>query len=138
MKEAERLFTAIQKLADKITDLKKSVTQVSNYQDISVASLHYLDAIDKLNTPTLVELSEELQLSKPSVTIMVNKMIASGHVIKEKHPEDSRSVILTLSDKGHEVVSRCRDAFKHLAVDATTRLTPEEMNILIVLLNKIS
>ena len=47
---------------------------------------------------------EHLHLSGAFVTIEVNKLVKSGLVRKEPHPEDGRRVLLTVTDRARELL----------------------------------
>ncbi|MBM7624265.1 MarR family winged helix-turn-helix transcriptional regulator [Sporohalobacter salinus] len=101
--------------------LKKSLVQIINYfislqkqkkeeflkdelSSLTVNHFYYIDAIEKLKKPTFTDLAEELNVTKPSVSTMVNKLIAEGYVYKERSVEDGRVFHLYLKDKGKKII----------------------------------
>lgn len=51
-------------------------------------------------TYTMKELAERIHRTKPTVTVLVDKLIDYGYVLKEKSSEDSRVTFITLTEKG--------------------------------------
>ncbi len=46
------------------------------------------------------ELAEQLQLAPPTVTALTRRLVQTGLVARSSHPDDSRSVLLHLTDAG--------------------------------------
>ena len=54
-------------------------------------------------TYTMKELAEKIHRTKPTVTVLVDKLVALGYVTKEKNGEDSRNTWIRLTKKGEEL-----------------------------------
>ena len=50
---------------------------------------------------TVTELSQDLDITLPSVTAMVKRLTAKGYLVKQKATEDGRRVIIRLTDAGY-------------------------------------
>jgi len=46
------------------------------------------------------DLAEKIHRTKPTVTVLVNKLVELGYVTKDKSYEDSRVTFITLTEKG--------------------------------------
>jgi DNA-binding MarR family transcriptional regulator len=62
-----------------------------------------LETIEHLSNPTPTELSRELNISKPSVSVAIDKLVAAGYVRKVQSDEDRRSFHIHLTSKAGEV-----------------------------------
>ena len=51
---------------------------------------------------TVTEISQELDITLPSVTSMVNRLANKDYVVKERASEDGRRVIIRLTDAGYQ------------------------------------
>ena len=51
---------------------------------------------------TVTVISQELDITLPSVTVMVKRLTAKGYLIKQKAPMDGRQVIIRLTDEGYQ------------------------------------
>ena len=51
---------------------------------------------------TVTELSQDLDITLPSVTAMVKRLTAKGYLVKQKATEDGRQVIIRLTDAGYQ------------------------------------
>ncbi len=132
------LLTVFQDLSSKIHEIKEQAFRRSDCQDLSVANLHYIDVISTLHNPTFVELAKKLGLSKPSVTIMVNKLLEKGYVQKTRSPDDGRVFYITLTAKGRKIATSYHEAQQKVVEYISSKLTPKDVETLIVLLTKIS
>lgn len=94
--------------------------------DITAAQFKVLITIDKgVSSP--VEISRRLMMDAGAMSRMIDRMVKRDLVLRATHPQDKRQVVLTLSEKGHEIC----DQFQHrdlslLLGDLTSNLTPEE------------
>lgn len=52
---------------------------------------------------TMQEIAAKIHRTKPTVTVLVNKLAELGYVQKEKSDTDSRVTYITLTDKGREL-----------------------------------
>jgi DNA-binding MarR family transcriptional regulator len=76
------------------------------------ALLHVMVA-ETAGTPlTAGELRSRMGMSGAAITYLVERMIASGHFLRESDPSDRRKVILRVADDGRTVA---RDFFTPLA-----------------------
>jgi DNA-binding MarR family transcriptional regulator len=66
---------------------------------IELAALEHLDALGGL-TPG--ELGHRLGLTSGGVTALTGRLIDAGYVTRERHPEDGRMRVLTISPVGAE------------------------------------
>jgi DNA-binding MarR family transcriptional regulator len=51
-------------------------------------------------------MGERLQVHPTSVTSIVDRLEAAGHVVRRRHPEDGRAVLAEITDAGRAVVER--------------------------------
>ena len=52
----------------------------------------------------LGKMGERLQVHPTSVTSIVDRLEAAGHVVRRKHPQDGRAVLAEITDSGRAVV----------------------------------
>ena len=136
MNRAEKLISVIQKIAGNLRELKEKEIDNMNLQDFTFAYFRYLEAVNKQGNPTFIELTEKLQLSKPTVTIMINKLIDKGLISKERSREDGRIYNLSLSEKGKHIVETYNAIYEKYINQIANRFNDKEMEILISLLER--
>ena len=52
---------------------------------------------------TMQNLAKQINRPKPTVTVLIEKLVACGYVVKEKSAEDNRVTLIKLSAKGWEL-----------------------------------
>jgi len=78
-----------------------SETEVRKF---SSQDYYYLTTIYYMNGPNFSEVAERLNLTKPAISAMVNKLSCMGLVNKIQSVDDKRMHYLHLTDKGKKIV----------------------------------
>lgn len=102
--------------------------------------LHYLHH-KKRHGNTLVTLSsigEELRLSPPSVTLLLNPLEKHGYLTRVRDLEDRRVVFAEISDKGIKAVQDLYEQFLHNAKVMVSLLGETDTRTFIDLMNKLT
>lgn len=117
------------KRADEVLDIK-------DYSKISISHLDYLDVIKRKGKPTLGEIAEELNFTKPSVTIMINKLIKQDFVRKVQSEDDKRVYYVELTNLGEELIEIQLNVYLDFANKLEQILDDDEVERLEGLLSK--
>lgn len=120
-----------------ITEAEERAKENSDARDLTSTQINYLETIQQLGNPNITELSASLGLKKPSVTIVVDRLIGKGCVYKTHSDEDRRSSHLHLTEVGRQINMRHDYAHDYLAELVTKKLDAEQLNTFSELLNKI-
>ncbi|MCF8395675.1 MAG: MarR family transcriptional regulator [Melioribacteraceae bacterium] len=136
MNKAEELLITIQGIAKKIREIKEKELASAELQDFSMASFRYIEEIHNLKNPTFVELTNKLNYSKPTVTLMVAKLIEKGFVTKTKSKGDGRVYYLGLSAKGEKIIESYNKVYSSFINEISSRYDSKEMDTLISLLKR--
>jgi DNA-binding MarR family transcriptional regulator len=89
-----------------------------------------------MKNPTLSELAQKLNITKPSASVMIDRLKDHGYLIKVKSDNDRRSAHVHLTDKGEKAAQVHTEVHEEIAKLLSKELTKSEKEILIVLLNK--
>jgi DNA-binding MarR family transcriptional regulator len=84
------------------------------------------------------DLASYLGISSASTTVLVDRLVASGHVSRSPHPRDGRAVVLTVTDDAH---GSMRDTFGEMhrrMMDVARGLDPHEAEIVTAFLQRMS
>jgi len=131
------LADAISYLSDLIEKvLEKTISQV-DFIDLTQQQLRYLQVIVRMKNPTLSELARELDLTKPTVTVLVDKLVEKGYVKRMKSDKDRRSMHLHINKKGSKISILRETAYQRMAEKISSGLSETETAILTELLKKI-
>jgi len=121
-------------LIDKV--LEKAVNQV-DVTNLTPQQLHHLQVIVKMKNPSLTELAGELGLTKPTVTVLVDKLVEKGYVKRVKSDRDRRCMHLHIDKKGKKLQDLRKTACQQIAEKISSSLSEAETKALTELLKKI-
>ena len=54
----------------------------------------------------LGKMGERLQVHPTSITSIITRLVASGHVVRRQHPEDGRAVLAEITPEGRSLVEQ--------------------------------
>ena len=106
---------------------------------LSINEIHFLEAVGEgcREGCTVSKLASMLGVSKPSVTVMVNKLEKKGYLEKLNNQEDGRSVMVTLTREGALVNSYYQYFRRRMVKKINDGLTDQEKEFLVKAFEKI-
>ncbi|MFW6320043.1 MAG: MarR family winged helix-turn-helix transcriptional regulator [Bacillota bacterium] len=105
---------------------------------LSMSEVHVLEAIEKTKEPTMSNIAKRLRVTVGTLTTSVNRLVQKGYCKRGGVKDDRRKVVITLTDKGEEVL-RIHEAFHDEMIDAVVEdMHLEENTVLIDALEKLS
>jgi len=131
------LKEAIRYLSDLIEKILSETIDLSDFDDLTRQQLRYLQVIVKLKNPTLTELARELGLTRPTVSVLVDKLSEKGYVQRVHSDEDRRVMHLHVEYKGKKIQTLRETAHQRLAEKISAGLSETETATLTKLLKKI-
>lgn len=132
------LNTLISYLSDLIEEVLSKTFNSYDIEDLTQQQLHYLQVIFRLHNPTITELSRELKLTKPTVTVLVNKLVSKGYVRRVPSDSDRRVTHLHIDEKGKIIEQIRKLAYKQLEKRIGSELNEAEIAILTDILKKLA
>jgi DNA-binding MarR family transcriptional regulator len=133
----EKMIDIIARLSNMVVQTEEVAKEKFDLTGLTLTQLHYLETIYTLSNPNLTELAISLKLSKPTVTVAIDKLIEKNYVFKVQSDEDRRSTHLHLTEKGKQINQIHELAHKTISDSICQKLNSEEQHLLIGLLNKI-
>jgi len=131
------LLEIISVLSNMIGQMEEASKEQFNLSSLTHTQLHYLENINSLGNPNITELAIQLKLSKPTVKVTVDKLIEKNYIFKVQSDEDRRSAHIHLTEKG-KLINQMHDyAHRRIAEFLSQKLNKEELDELILLLNKV-
>lgn len=93
---------------------------------------------DKGTTGTTVtEISKMLQVTSPTVTQMLNSLIAAGYLIRTADKNDRRITEITLTDKGDQIAQKAVKRYSAIFTGMIDHLGKEKSDQLVEMLNEV-
>ena len=116
---------------------KEEIVGKGDYTDVTVSQLIYLEAIFQMDSPTVSDLADYLDVSRASASIGVRKLIESGLATKTQSADDHRIHHVTLSERGTRLIEAEIRALSDFQERVTSALSDEEVAQLIEIFTKI-
>lgn len=132
------VLDTVEMISQLMGELESKAFNQEGFSDITLNQMLYLETIARLEQPTFGDIAEQLEVTRPSVSAIVKKLINLGYVNKEQSPDDGRVFYLHLTEKGIRFNELHSEVHQILAQRIIQRLNPEEIKDLAVLLTKIS
>jgi len=127
----------IAKLSAYMSRMEEEAKEQFNFKDLTLTQMHYLEMISELQNPNLTELAVAMKLTKPTITVLVDKLIEKELVYKVQSDADRRSTHLHLTERGKLINQMHEYAHRRIAEQIEQKIDAEEMAQLILLLEKI-
>ena len=83
---------------------------------------------------TLGELSRRMMVSNGNITGLVERLVESGHIVREPHPTDRRIAYVKLTEAGHAAFAEMAAEHAGWVADLFAGLPPGELHTLLRLL----
>ncbi len=116
--------------------LEDELKKESEIRELSVNQLHCIELIMEKGNPGLSELARSLKITRPSVTVMIDRLEDHGYVRRVRSDTDRRSAHVHLTDKGVRAGQLHDTLHRDIASMLTSALSEQEKEIMVVLLNK--
>lgn len=133
----ERIVNVIAKLSYSLGDMEEQAKEYFDLKDLTVTQMRYLEVISDLGNPNITELASELQITKPTVTVGIDKLIERQYVCKVQSDEDRRNSHLHLTEKGEQINSMHAYAHERFSELIKETLEPQEIETLVQILEKL-
>lgn len=115
-----------------ILRVEENILKRSDQTDLSISEIHMLEAVGKGKgrRRTISELAEVLNITLPSVTVAINKLMKKGYVEKVRGEEDGRIVYVSLTRQGRRIDSAHRYFHESMVRSIIRDMTESEMQAL--------
>ena len=131
------LAEIIERLSKSMHDHELEVTALSEFSNLSVTQIHYLDTIRHLNKPTISELAKHQHVTKPTATFALDRLEQSGYIKKVPSKEDGRVSNIHLTEKGLRISDLHDEIHQGYAEYFKEALNGKELKLLVGLMNKV-
>ena len=115
-----------------ILRVEENILKRSDQTDLSISEIHMLESVGKGKDRrrTISELAEVLNITLPSVTVAINKLMKKGYVEKVRGEEDGRIVYVSLTRQGRRIDSAHRYFHESMVRSIIRDMTESEMQAL--------
>lgn len=126
------------KVSRVIREEKEKVINRDEISKVTYMQFNILYWIDALENPTITDLSNATNMTKPTMTVHIQNLERLGLVYKEKSELDKRKTIVHISEMGKKIQEGENNAFLRIESMVRNKLTAEEADVFRELLEKLN
>ncbi len=93
--------------------------------------------IDKRSEITMTELAEYIHAPMSTATGIIDRLVKNGYIKRERSEEDRRIVVLKLSEKGLQEITRLKELISSYISKVAGSLTQDEIQVLTGVISKV-
>lgn len=118
---------------------KKRMEKVRNgFVPFSIMQIGLIHYIKRHDNARMKELAEFLEITPPSATTMVNKLVDIGFLRRAYDRRDRRTIIISLTEKGQRLFKRAEMEKRRIFEEMLSRITEDERKNLLRILEKMT
>ncbi len=128
MDQARYIFFTGKVIHDQILNIQSRYLASANsgpFKDLSVAQLHVIRTVRSHQELTMSALAELLNVSPPSASAMVDRLVEKGALSREHSTEDRRKVVVRISPQAIKHAEEVESAIMELFVGLVEKIGPE-------------
>ena len=137
MSEHDSLAEIIATISRTLAQMETRAIEESEFADLSMKQIYYLETIARLDAPTFTGLAATLAVIKPSVTAIVNLLQRKGYVKRVQSQTDRRAYHIVLTEEGERISHLHQQLHEKMAAVFTTHLDEPELKTLNRILRKV-
>ncbi|MDR6554581.1 MarR family transcriptional regulator [Paenibacillus qinlingensis] len=99
--------------------------------ELTAPQLFMLAMISKEQTPKQSQLAEKLGVKPSAITVMIDRLVQSGHVIRKHHETDRRIVLVENTAEGAAVLAKATEVQKKVIASGLSQLPSDELRIFV-------
>lgn len=129
----------MEKIIHKVLVLDKKGFKIrKKNQELSLLDMLIIKKIGSDSKKSIYSLVKETEIDRGVISTIINKLVATGCVIKEKAEEDKRVNMVLLTDEGKEVYNMIIDSQKEFFDFVLNDVTLNEEKTILKFLSKIN
>ncbi len=107
--------------------------------NLSIGEIHMIELIAKAGGGmTVTEIANKLKVTRPSVTVAVNKLVQKGYCEKQRREDDGRAVAVALTKAGRKVEAFHARCHRNMIREVSDDLTENEKAELLRTMSRIN
>ena len=109
------------------SDMRRRTRESMKMNETDLAALRFLVRAGRKHEPVSAKLlAEHLAITSASTSVLINRLVSSGHVERLPHPTDKRGVLLRATEGTHTEVTDTLSGMHGRMITAAQQLSPDE------------
>lgn len=136
-----------QQLSSTLTEIYQNIMRVEEKTltrdkrlNLTISELHLIEYVGQQGEAgaTVSQIAQRMDVTRPTATVTVNKLVAKGYVEKRDHPSDGRAVQVFLTREGRKIDRFHRHFHWKMVREVSGDFTPEEQQYLLSGIEKLN
>jgi len=106
--------------------------------DVTPTEVKVLYIIGLSNTKSMTEIAEELKITRGTLSITIDSLVKKGYVIRTRHKQDRRVVIVYLTKKSLDIVRHYGKFYYALLTSLMNELSDDKKYVVEEILEKLN
>lgn len=119
MTDTQRILDSIRRL---VRLLRLTDRAAQSQLGLSGAQLFVLHELGKTSSMSLSELAERTRTDQSSVSVVVTRLVESGHLTRDRDKRDARRLVLNLTKSGRAIAEKSPPAAQERILAALERI----------------
>ncbi len=136
MNRKKRMMEIIEMVGYSLVSAKAKKLKKIGASEINLTQFQYISVINQNEALTFTGLAQALNLSKPAVTSIINKLIEQGYAYKCQSASDRRVFHIHLTEAGKQVANAYEEVRREYVDGIYRSLTDSEFDRLLALMEK--
>lgn len=94
---------------------------------ISPQQFHVIMVINEKKSINMTDLANEMMISKPQLTPIINKLIQKNYLVRKNSPEDRRVINISLTQLGKDMLKQRKDYLFRMTTQRISALQTAEL-----------
>lgn len=135
--EEKRVLDTFIKLSRATESVNRRVNDHLHAYDLTVSQFGVMEAIYHLGPMPVGRLAEKILRSSANLTLVIDNLVKRGLALRERREDDRRTVHISLTDSGHDLIAELLPPHVAEVVAAFDVLSPQEQATLAALCRKL-
>jgi DNA-binding MarR family transcriptional regulator len=124
---AEDLFSTMPLIGRSIRRKLLKAALTGFHEDIDPPHFEIIKLLEEVGMLHIAEIGERLQIARPQMTHLIDKLVGLGIAERQTGKEDRRMINVTLTEKGKTIIKEHDDQIRKATMDALSSLTVGEL-----------
>ncbi|GJM79161.1 MarR family transcriptional regulator [Paenibacillus sp. HMSSN-139] len=122
------------------SSFRKMKSDLMHHHELGLTGpqFHMLTLIARKKTCNVSYLAEKLEVKPSAITVMIDRLVQSGYVERRHDEQDRRAVLLSVTERGAEVLGEARKKSREVLKTHLSVLSQQELEMMITILEKFS
>ena len=142
-----RMDVSVRRMNDMLTEAYRSIIKVEELMlidlsggKLTLSEMHVLESVGKASgkSLTITEIAQDLDITPPSVTTMIQRLERKGYIAKDRSSVDARRVHVVLTEEGRQAEIAHRYFRRKIIRELTAELDVAEKAAILTGLEKMN